>query len=160
MRHNYSRGILVAHKLQAVMNKVRICWLILYSYGLHCRSICSYMDPCEMISTEDTESSVDITLCVWCQYHLTLVHINTCWPCNEVRNGYNYIITYTTIMAVKNSVLTENSANCTYEVKIICYPLKYSMHRLPIPATTILIITAYIIMTLFTTPSFVLKSLL
>lgn len=29
---------------------------ISYNYGLYCWSICGYMDPCQAISTDDTES--------------------------------------------------------------------------------------------------------
>lgn len=57
MRQNYSKGIQVAHKLQAGMNMVRICCLISNNYGFHCRSIWCYMDLCQIISTDDKESS-------------------------------------------------------------------------------------------------------
>lgn len=32
---------------------------ISYNYGLYCRSICGYMDPCQAISTDDTESDIN-----------------------------------------------------------------------------------------------------
>lgn len=34
---------------------------ISYNYGLYCRSICGYMDPCQAISTDDTESDINQT---------------------------------------------------------------------------------------------------
>lgn len=35
--------------------------LILYNHAVHCRSICGYVDPCELIPTKDTESDITLT---------------------------------------------------------------------------------------------------
>lgn len=92
------------------------------------------MDPCQVLSTEDTESDIDRAMksIIVILYN----HSQHNYGCQEFR-------------------LDKKSKGIVhYDVKLICYPLKYSTHLLPIQAIPILTITANIIMTLFTTPSF------
>lgn len=85
---------------------------------------------------------------------LTWVHITTYWPCNEVHNSYIINSLAAQLWLSRIPFRQKSKGIVHYDVKLICYPLKYSTHLLPIQAIPILIITANIIMTLFTTPSF------
>lgn len=131
-----------------IASAVKCVWQILYNYQLHCRSICGFMDQCQVLSTKDKESDidlackVDITFCVWGRYHLT---------CNEVHNSYNYqnIITHSTVrpMAVKKFVYKYKKVNELYIITMLkqsAILLKYLMHQFQIQAILILIIISNI----------------